>query len=389
MPDLAYALVTPYSLSKSRTGGILGRILSRTGLELVGARLYAPSDALVEEYAATFERSSLDRPIRQALGRYIREHLSRKNRSGISNRCLLFLFEGENAERRLREDALGPFGPSPPGDTVRGTFGEYLGFSTGDLPYFEPAVLGSPEEASLRDQLRLFADRAASDGGVLETLLPAPAGKGFETTLVMIKPDNFQRPSVRPGNILDMFSQTGLALAAARVVRLSLEQADAFYGPLKAVFLEKMRDPFLAKVRPAIEGALPYPVPGETLDGLWEDLRERHALHEFYRIVQYMTGLDPRALPRERWCEPGPERVLALLYRGERAISKVRERLGSTDPRKAAPGTVRSDFGRDVMANAAHASDSPENALRERRIVGLVGDEAQSEEAALIRKFLG
>jgi nucleoside diphosphate kinase len=64
-------------------------------------------------------------------------------------------------------------------------------------------------------------------------------------------------------------------------------------------------------------------------------------------------------------------RCLALLYEGPNAIEKVRRVLGSTDPSKAEPGTVRSDFGRDLMRNGAHASDSPENALRERRIVGL------------------
>ncbi|MCD6303984.1 MAG: nucleoside-diphosphate kinase, partial [Planctomycetes bacterium] len=60
-----------------------------------------------------------------------------------------------------------------------------------------------------------------------------------------------------------------------------------------------------------------------------------------------------------------------LLYEGPDAIRKIRTVLGSTDPSKAEPGTVRSDFGRDLMRNGAHASDSPENALRERRIVGL------------------
>jgi nucleoside diphosphate kinase len=67
-----------------------------------------------------------------------------------------------------------------------------------------------------------------------------------------------------------------------------------------------------------------------------------------------------------------------MLYEGPSAIEKIRTVLGSTDPSKAEPGTVRSDFGRDLMRNGAHASDSPENALRERRIVGLAETETDT-----------
>jgi nucleoside diphosphate kinase len=84
---------------------------------------------------------------------------------------------------------------------------------------------------------------------------------------------------------------------------------------------------------------------------------------------------------------PGRSTCLALLYRGENAIAKIRERLGPTNPKEAAGGTVRSDYGSDLMRNGAHASDSPENALRERRIIGLQGNEP-SDEAAMIRAHL-
>jgi nucleoside diphosphate kinase len=50
--ELSYVLLTPYSIRKSRTGGIVSRLLSRTGLELVAARLFSPSAELVEKYAA-------------------------------------------------------------------------------------------------------------------------------------------------------------------------------------------------------------------------------------------------------------------------------------------------------------------------------------------------
>src|SRR5260370_38834635 len=53
MEELAYAIVTPYSMRKSRTGGIVGRLISRTGLDLVGGRMFAPSHELAERYAET------------------------------------------------------------------------------------------------------------------------------------------------------------------------------------------------------------------------------------------------------------------------------------------------------------------------------------------------
>ena len=49
--ELAYVIITPYSLYKSRTGGILARLISRTGLELAAARMFAPSQELVQKYA--------------------------------------------------------------------------------------------------------------------------------------------------------------------------------------------------------------------------------------------------------------------------------------------------------------------------------------------------
>ena len=57
--------------------------------------------------------------------------------------------------------------------------------------------------------------------------------------------------------------------------------------------------------------------------------------------------------------------VIALALSGENAVSLVRDLLGPTDSRKAAKGTIRGDFGKDVMVNVAHGSDSPENAVLE------------------------
>ena len=105
------------------------------------------------------------------------------------------------------------------------------------------------------------------------------------------------------------------------------------------------------------------------------------------KIIEYMSGTSPHKLKGDRET-PGSERALALLYRGVDAIGKIRERLGSTDPRKAAAGTVRSDVGYDVMKNGAHASDSIESAERERKIVGLWPGGETPDVSALIEEYL-
>ena len=57
--------------------------------------------------------------------------------------------------------------------------------------------------------------------------------------------------------------------------------------------------------------------------------------------------------------------VIALALEGDNIIATMRDMLGVTDSRKAAPGTLRATFGKDVMINVAHASDSPEAAAKE------------------------
>ena len=103
-----------------------------------------------------------------------------------------------------------------------------------------------------------------------------------------------------------------------------------------------------------------------------------------------MTGVNPESVtdPAEK-AVASKTKCLALLYEGPSAIDKIRRVLGSTDPNKAEPGTVRSDFGRDLMRNGAHASDSPNNAIRERKIVGLAESETDDcDVARIIREHL-
>ncbi len=57
--------------------------------------------------------------------------------------------------------------------------------------------------------------------------------------------------------------------------------------------------------------------------------------------------------------------IVAAVFAGENAVERIRELMGTTDPAKAAAGTIRKDFGLDVQRNSTHASDSPENAEKE------------------------
>jgi len=91
-------------------------------------------------------------------------------------------------------------------------------------------------------------------------------------------------------------------------------------------------------------------------------------------IVQFMAGSRPSQCPPERHDLPGSEKCVALVYQGVNAVARVREVLGPTDPSKAPSGTIRREFGQTVMINAAHASDSPENARREMSIINVAED---------------
>ena len=99
--ELAYALITPYSLLKSRTGGIIGRLLTLSDSDLVGARMYAPSNEFIDKYCATIEEQDIKPKWKTALINYINDHFRRANRLGISNRTVLLLFKGPDAIGKL------------------------------------------------------------------------------------------------------------------------------------------------------------------------------------------------------------------------------------------------------------------------------------------------
>jgi nucleoside-diphosphate kinase len=126
----------------------------------------------------------------------------------------------------------------------------------------------------------------------------------IERTLSIVKPDGVGRNLV--GDIINRFEKVGLRVVAARMMQLSQREAEGFY----AVHRER---PF------------------------------------FKDLVKFMTS--------------GP--VLVQVLEGEGAIAKNREVMGATDPKKAAPGTIRADLAHSIDENVVHGSDAPDTAARE------------------------
>ena len=384
--QLTYVMITPYSLLKSRTGGIIGRILALSrNVSFVGARMYAPTDAMIERYVATLKDEDMPDHVRETLSTYVHTNLRRDNPLGISNRMMMLLFEGADAVHSLREDVVGVLSPDMKGDTIRGTYGDYI-VSNGKTQFFEPAVLMPTTDRTNKAQLQILNDCALSDGGILTDLIQYPAEAKKETTLVIIKPDNFARRSSRPGNIIDVFSRTGLYIVAAKLFRMTNEQAEEFYGPLREIFVRKLAGQAAERAARAMASVFGFPITDEMKVKIGDALKHANSEFEFQKIVSYMTGQDETfaALPPE---ERGT--CLALLYQGDNAIEKIRTRLGSTNPKEAAEGTIRSIYGYDLMKNGAHASDSLASAERERKIIGLWDEGQTCDTQQIITRFLG
>ena len=126
----------------------------------------------------------------------------------------------------------------------------------------------------------------------------------IEYTLSIIKPDAVAKSVI--GQIYTRFEQAGLDIVAAKMARLSRQQAEGFY---------------------AVHKDRPF----------------------FNDLVSFMIS--------------GPVMIQAL--KGENAIAKHRDLLGATNPKEAAPGTIRADFADSIDANAVHGSDSAETAMQE------------------------
>jgi nucleoside-diphosphate kinase len=126
----------------------------------------------------------------------------------------------------------------------------------------------------------------------------------MERSLVLIKPDAMERSLA--GAILGRFQGLGLKLAALRMLHMDRALAERHYAV--------------------------------------------HARKSFFsELVDYIT-----ATP-----------IVAAVFAGDNAVERIRRAMGATDPAKAAPGTIRKDFGLDLQRNSVHGSDSPENAEKE------------------------
>jgi len=122
-----------------------------------------------------------------------------------------------------------------------------------------------------------------------------------ERTLSIIKPDAVAKNAI--GQILSRFEKAGLKIIAARMLRLSRQDAEGFY---------------------AVHRGRPF----------------------FKDLVEFMTS--------------GP--VMVQVLEGDNAIQRNRDLMGATDPAKAAAGTIRADFAQSIDANAVHGSDGPDTA---------------------------
>jgi len=367
--ELAYVLINPYTISKSRTGGVLGRIIAWTQLDLVGARMFGPSRELVEKYAELVEADpGLGRDEAVILSRYVRRAYAPAS-DGRRRRVLMLVFAGEGAAERIRQVAGNVRYNTESARTVRDIYGDFIMDEKGEVVYVEPAIMVGESPVAAEKGLKLWASYSDRDGGMIEDTVDLPAGEPVEKTLVLIKPDNFREPSVRPGSIIDIFSGSGLRIICAKIHRMSVAEAMQFYAPVHDVLKKKLRQEVKERAVRCVREEFGIRIGEDTAVRLADVLTPVYAQWQFNEIVRFMTGIWPADCPDEMRSEPGRERCLALVYAGKSAVSVIRDILGPTDPKTARPGSVRRQFGRDVMVNAAHASDSPASAEREMKII--------------------
>src|SRR6266436_2173001 len=336
--ELSYVIVTPYSMRKSRTGGIIARLISRTGLDLVTSRMFAPSSDLAKRYADTIvtETDSRHRATQELIREYVLKNFTGE-KNGQHARVLFLMFRGPDAVERIHQTVGHIVHERTSGETIRDTYGDYITDDSGKVTYFEPGVLAAFDPKAVERELKLWTEFSDRDGGILDYSINFPVGVKIEKTLVLIKPDNFKFPNLRPGGVIEVFSRSGLHIIGFKVHRMSVAQAEEFYGPVLAVLEKKL-------------GA-------KSGRENWES------------IVEFMAGKKPSECPPEERDIPGSEKSIAIVYQGEDAVRRIRDVLGPTDPAKAPPGSIRREFGQTIMINAAHASDSAENAKREMGIV--------------------
>ena len=371
--ELAYVIITPYSLHKSRTGGILARLITRTGLDLVGARMFAPSEELVKEYshAIVSANDPQDRRIQELIRDYILQNLSPDPKSGKRRRVMMLLFKGEDAVRKTRAVIGNISAHRRGGETIRDTYGDLILDEHDNVRYFEPAVLAAPNADEAKMKAKLWARYSDKDGGTVDNTIVYQSGEVPQRTLVLIKPDNFRFPTGRPGNVIDFFSRTGLYIVGIKVHRMSVAQAMDFYGPVKEILRTRLTDVVAAKAKTSLEKEFGFQIGSSESKQLGQILGPLYGEDQFNNIVRFMSGRTPPECDENMLRQPGTEKCIAIVYEGIEAVRKIRDVLGPTDPSKAPPGSIRREFGSSIMVNAAHASDSEDNAKREIGIVNV------------------
>lgn len=376
--DLSYVLVTPYTIAKSRTGGVVSRLLSRVDLELVGAQMFAPTVKFAEKYAesvlSTYEGDGVKGT--KLLQNYIVDAFSPSG--GRRHRILLLLFKGEDAYSKLSEIA-GPLYKEEidleqiTGETIRDTYADFA--TSHDDPnkvlYYEPAVLTPRSPITAERHIKMISEFIKDEDTIINNMIYPDPGE-IERTLVIIKPDNWKFASSKPGTIIDMFSRTGLRIISCKIQQMSVAQALEFYGPVREVLLRKLSPVFAERAVRLLEMEFGVKLSEKTMENLSETFGQDLAIDQFNQIIEFMTGHRPENCTEDvEMRKPGKVKSMVLVYEGKHAVRKIREVLGPTDPTKAPGGTIRREFGQSVMINTAHASDSVESALREMKIINI------------------
>jgi len=371
--ELSYLFITPYTIMKSRTGGVIARLLSRTDIDLVAAQMLAPTKEFAKQYASSLEKTvgKRDDKAAQLLSNYVRNNFM-PTQDGRRHRVMMLLFKGKNACRKLysiaghlHSQAIAD--EEVTGETVRDTYADLVIKRDGEVKYFEPAVLTPPNHVSALDKLEMFAKFADSQTKIAENIVNKEDKS--ERTLVIIKPDNWARPSTKPGNIIDMFSRTGLRIIGCKVNQMSVAEALEFYGPVKDFLIKKLSPVIGKKSRSLLEKEWGIKFSSNIEGKLAKAIGTDYAHDQFNQIIKFMSGMDSASCPKKDLKKPGLVKSMVLIYEGKNAVKKIRSVLGPTDPMKAPGGTIRGEFGKNVMVNTAHASDSVESAEREMGII--------------------
>lgn len=372
---LSYVLVSPYTVAKSRTGGVLARLLLRLDLDLVGAQMIAPDEEFVQDYAELLygQEDSTNPWASNLLADYVKRNLGPSG--GRRHRSLLLLFRGEDPCRKLSDVCGALYAKnrsieSVTGETIRDTYADLIFDSQNPkkVNYFEPAVL-TPRSQNVADlNLQLFSRWLPSQDPLVHNMsYPDPAK--VERTLVLLKPDNWVHASTRPGAILDMFSKTGLRVIGIKIHRMTVAEALKFYEPLRGHLRSKFAHSIGKKASEILEEKFKVNLSDQTTQDLTKSFGIKYAEDQFQQVIEFMSGQRPEDCPDDELDKPGPVKSMILIYEGLDAQKRIREVLGPTDPLKAPGGTVRREFGSNVMVNTAHASRSLENAKREMEIL--------------------